>query len=102
MWYINFLPAMRYVPTQKVRALFFLSRLNPSHSHQGLRVGALGGNIQKRNSPRKEFPKLSLGDLRNGDDNSLKKRNRVPEESGIPQNGALKKGEPKTGMHNLG
>jgi hypothetical protein len=49
---VNFLPNMGYVPSLKVRApvLFVPAR---THSHQGPRVGALGGN---EGTYKKKFP----------------------------------------------
>jgi hypothetical protein len=76
---IELLPAMRYVPTQKVRAPFVLFPPKPI----AIRDPELGH------------------DLRNGDDDSPRKWNRVPGERGIPQNGGSEKGEPKKGMHSL-
>ena len=66
-----------------------------------LELGHLGRNVQNRNSPRKEIPQeLSLGESRNGNDDSPRKpeflgngefpRNEGPEIKGI-----------KKGMHNL-
>jgi hypothetical protein len=56
---VNFLPNMGYVPSLKVQApvLFVPDR---THSHQGPRVGALGGNegTYKKGIPQKrEFPR---------------------------------------------
>ncbi len=83
---INFLPAMRYIPNQKVRALIFFIPAQ-TLSHQGPRVGALGGNVRKRNSPIKGSPlePSLLGDLRNGDNDSPRKWNRIPGAWGISQ-----------------
>ncbi len=92
---IEFLPTMRYIPTQKVQAPFFLFPPKPI----GIRDPELGhsagtykkGISQERRIPQEPF----LGDLRNGDDDSPRKWNGVPGEWGIPQNGGSEKGEPK-------
>ena len=64
-----------------------------------LELGHLGRNVQKRNSPRKEIPQeLSLGESRNGNDDSPRKpeflgngefpRNEGPEIKGIKKRNA--------------
>jgi hypothetical protein len=83
---INSLPTMGYVPTQKIRAPVFLFPPEPI-AIMDPELGHLGGNVQKRNSPRKgkNSQEPSLGELRNGDNDSPRKQNRIPGEWGIPQ-----------------
>ena len=98
---IDFLPAMRYVPTQKVQAPIFLFPPEPI-AIRDPDLGHLAGTYKKGIPQEREFPmELSRGDLRNVDDDSPRKWNRVPGERGIPQNGGSEKGEPKKGMHSL-
>ena len=99
---INFLPAMRYIPNQKVRALIFFIPAQ-TLSHQGPRVGALGGNVRKRNSPIKGSPlePSLLGDLRNGDNVSQENGAEFLGNREFPVTGVQKKGEPEKGMHSL-
>ena len=99
---VNFHPAVRYIPNQKVPALFFFIPAQ-THSHQGPRVGALGVNIQKRNSPIKGIPQEPslLGDLRNGADVSQENGTEFLGNREFPGTGVQKKGEPEKGMHSL-
>ena len=68
----NSFPAMGYVPFQKLPAPVFCFFVPArTHSHQGPRAGA----------PWQE----RLAELRNGDNDSPRKRNRIPGEWGISQ-----------------
>ena len=81
---INSLPAMGYVPTEKVRATFVFVPAQ-THSHQGSRVGAPWGECTKRVSPRKgNSPGTVPGEIRNEDNDSPRRRKGIPGEEGIP------------------
>jgi hypothetical protein len=88
---IDFLPAMRYVPTQKVQAPIFLFPPEPI-AIRDPDLGHLAGTYKKGIPQEREFPmELFRGDLRNVDDDSPRKWNGVPGEWGIPQNGGPEK-----------
>ena len=98
---IELLPVMRYVPTQKVRAPFFLFPPKPI-AIRDPELGYLAGTYKKGIPQERRIPQEPfLGDLRNEDDDSPRKWNGVPGEWGIPQNGGSEKGEQKKGMHSL-
>ena len=61
MWDVIFLPAMGYVPTEKVRATLFLFPPEPI-AIRDPELEHLGGNVQKGYPPGKGIPQeLSLG-----------------------------------------
>ena len=99
---MKFLPAMRYVPTQKVWASVFLFPPEPTAiSNPELRH--IGGNVQKRNSLRNGIhQEPSLVKYGNGDDDSPGTRNGILRNKEFLGNGVQKRGEQKRGMHNLG